>query len=434
MTDSRMFPQGFMWGSATSAHQIEGNNDQNDWWDWEIAGRTNDRSGQACDSYRRFREDLDLAKSLDQNAHRFSIEWSRVEPREGEFSGEAIAHYTEVIRQMKSRGLEPVVTLHHFTIPRWMAARGGWENRRSPEWFARFAKAIVRAIGYEVTFWITFNEQNVLIHKCYIEGSWPPGKPSVRRALRASRNIVKAHCAAYDMIHRTCDALGWNQPMVGLAQHMLAVEPRNTRSNSDRFSAWLRGFINNEWFVRLAHRPRRTFLACCFGFFRKRRSLDFFGVNYYFREIVRRASVTKGLYALIGDVCFENRNRGVTEHNQLNWEIFPEGLHRMILHAHRRYAVPVMVTENGICTLDECQRRNYIRRHVEQVLRAVQEGVKVLGFFYWSLLDNFEWSIGYMPKFGLIKVDMATGRRTVKDGALEYARICRDNALPGKGS
>ncbi|MBF0253960.1 MAG: glycoside hydrolase family 1 protein [Candidatus Omnitrophica bacterium] len=409
-----VFPKTFLWGSATSSHQIEGENRLNDWWAWESAGKTTDRSGIACDSYKRFEEDFDLVRELHQNAHRFSVEWSRIEPEEGRWDEDALAHYAGMVRALKKRGITPLVTLHHFTNPQWMARSGGWENPRSVFWFKRFSCKVAEVMGGEVSLWITINEPNVLVHKCYIEGDWPPGNRSLLRAVRAMRNLAKAHRAAYAEIHGIYRKAGWDRPMVGAAQHFLACDPLNAASLGDRMAARVRAGINNGAFFWLGG---------------ARRGLDFVGVNYYFREVVRASWSVKGLGFLIGKVCAAGLPEAAAVRNDLKWEIFPEGIARVIRAVWRRFGLPIVVTENGICTHDDELRNRFIREHLRAVGECIQGGVDVRGYLYWSLLDNFEWSIGYFPKFGLVAVDPKTQNRTPKPSALYYASICRAGGL-----
>jgi beta-glucosidase len=425
----REFPQGFLWGAATSSHQIEGDNRLNDWWEWEASGRTKDRSGDACGSYDRFAEDFDQASAMGHNAHRFSIEWSRVQPEEGRWDTDAIAHYQSVLQALRARGLEPVVTLHHFTLPAWFSRLGGWEHAKAPEYFEAYARTVVRALGPDIRFWITFNELNVMTYKGYLEGDWPPGKRSIKAAWRAASQLVRAAYRAYGVIHAEYTKQAWPPCRVGVAQHLMCAEGSNPNSGNDRRAAALRKFFNNDLFLRLL--AGRTddplvILAGCSG---KGRAMDFIGVNYYFREIVRAAPKGSWWEKAIGEVDRDHPDHRLGEKNDLGWAVYPEGLRQVVLEASRVYGLPLMVTENGICTHDEEQRARFIRNHLAALHSAMREGASVLGYLYWSLLDNFEWSIGYSPKFGLVAVDPQTLIRTPKRSAENYAQICRSNRL-----
>src|SRR3989338_5905556 len=201
MPSEFVFPEDFLWGAATSAHQVEGNNTHNDWWTWEQAGHVKESSGLACDHYRRFESDFDLAASRGHNAHRFSIEWSRVEPAQGRFNDEALTHYRDVVRALRKRHLEPVVTLHHYTNPQWVAGAGGWTNPKIVDWFARYTERVVNALGQDVRLWITINEPMVYVHMHYVEGVGPPGARNLKQALRVAEHLIRAHATSYHILH-----------------------------------------------------------------------------------------------------------------------------------------------------------------------------------------------------------------------------------------
>lgn len=430
MTDQNLFPQGFLWGAATSSHQIEGNNCLNDWWEWEASGKTADPSGIACDSYRRYEEDFRLASQMNHTAHRFSIEWSRVEPEEGKWSLQELEHYKKIIKDLKSRGIEPVVTLHHFTNPKWFSEDGGWQNPESVKRFLRYAMKVTRVIGCDVKYWVTINEHNVLTFKGCIEGDWPPGKKSLFAALTMTRHMAKAHAAVYRMIHRNYALFGWQPPMVGLAQHFMIAEPSRSTSVSDRWSAKFRQYFNNDFFLKLVTGPSHTFLRLILGTGFWKPSADFIGVNYYFREFIRSNLKSFDWRFLVGDMTRSNASEQNLESNSLDWEVYPEGIERVVRLLWKRYRIPLMITENGICTDDDDQRRRFLLNHLRHLLNCLNDQIPVLGYFYWSLLDNFEWSIGYKPKFGLIAVENDSLHRVLKPSAKVYAEICRTAQIP----
>ena len=219
-----VFPSGFLWGAATSSHQVEGHNTNNDWWAWEQAGRVKEFSGVACDQYRRFESDFDLAQQLGHNAHRFSVEWSRIEPREGEFDEAALAHYRAVVLALRQRGLEPVITLHHFTTPLWLAQKGGWTNPIVVERFSRFARRVVEALGNQVRYWLTINEPMVYMVMHYLDGVGPPGEQNLSMAWRVLEHLTRAHIGAYRAIHEVARAHN-RAAQVGVAQHLQPFLP-----------------------------------------------------------------------------------------------------------------------------------------------------------------------------------------------------------------
>ena len=418
------FPQGFFWGSATSAHQVEGHNTNNDWWVWEQQGRTIDPSGEACDQYRRFRDDFDLAKSLGHTAHRFSIEWSRVEPREDEWNGEAIAHYQEVVRALRERHLEPIVTLHHFTTPLWMAAQGGWTNPKIVERFMRYSRTMAEALGGQVRYWVTINEPMVYATMHYLDGVGPPGKQDLGLTFLVMEHLVRAHAASYHAIHQAVAAQG-RAATVAIAMHWQQFVPHRRWWPPDRLVGHATEQVYNFRFVdaimegRLrvpGRRPVRIPNA--------HETMDFLGVHYYGRAFMRQAPGRRGVWA--GARCGTDHHREVTERNFLGWDVYPRGLYE-ILHWATRYGRPIFVTENGICTQDDRQRERFILRHVQWVARAMQEGVPVMGYLYWSLLDNFEWAKGFAPRFGMIEVDYRTQERRARDSARRFAQLIQAN-------
>ncbi len=421
------FPQGFLWGAATSSHQIEGGNRFNDWWDWEDRGRATERSGRACGSWERYEEDFDLAKSFGHNAHRLSIEWSRVQPEEGRWDDEAVRHYQDVLKALKARGLEPVVTLHHFTLPLWFSKIGGWENPKAAEYFAAYTRVMVRALGPDIRFWITFNEMNVMTFKGYLEGAWPPGKRSILSGWLAARHLVQAAYRSYEVIHAEYRKQAWPACRVGVAQHLMCTQASDPWKAGDRRAAAFRKFFNNDFFLRLLIGRPHDWLVILAGCSGKGRAMDFIGVNYYFREVVRAAGQKTLWESLIGEVDRNHEAYRTGEKNDLGWAVYPEGMRQVVLEAHRAYGLPLLITENGICTHDEEQRARFIQDHLSALRAAMREGAEVMGYLYWSLLDNFEWSIGYSPKFGLIAVDRETLARTPKASARSYGDIIRAN-------
>jgi beta-glucosidase len=413
------FPDGFLWGAATSAHQVEGGCDRNDWWAWEEAGRVRQRSGAACDHYHRFREDFDLARSLHHNAHRLSLEWSRIEPEEGRYSEAEIGHYREVLRALVERGIEPVVTLLHFTLPRWLAERGGWEHPAIESLFERLVTRVVGEYRHLARRWITINEPVVAVYKGYLIGEWPPGVTSYPRALMAVRRMLRTHVRAYHAIHAV-------QPeaRVGIAQHMLELSICDPWSLRDRLSTQARDFLMNFLFLDALDTGALRVPGLFWERLPMRRTLDFIGINYYTRDFVRNGGFD--LPGLLGSACKLDHHQQVGKRSSLGWEVYPEGLGRF-LHRLKRFGLPVLITENGISTGDDEDRWTFLVLHLWQVARAISDGVPVAGYLHWSLLDNFEWADGYDARFGLVGVDYATQRRTVRESARRLGEIMATN-------
>ncbi len=417
------FPKGFFWGTATAAHQVEGGNQANDWWAWEqIPGhiKNGDTSELACDHYRRFATDFDLLKSLDQNAHRLSLEWSRIEPRPGEFSAEALHHYREVLEALRARNIEPVVTMHHFTNPTWVADRGAWENPETADRFAAFAERVVDAYADLARYWVTINEPTVVAYQGYIRGEWPPGKRyELRRVARVILTLLRAHWLAYERVKARHPDL-----QLGVAHHIRIFDPARGWMPQDRVVAALFDRIFNRTTLKSLEQGRAVFPVTWAGRGRgPRPSQDFIGLNYYTRDLVkfnRRYSSE-----LFGErVVIPGAPR-----SDLGWEIYPDGLYRTLVSL-RSQRLPILVTENGVADGRDAMRSEYLLSHLTAVRRAIDDGARVGGYFYWTSMDNFEWAEGYSAKFGLVACDPVTQQRTVRASARLYAEICRLNALP----
>jgi len=420
------FPKNFLWGAAISSHQVEGGNTLNDWWQWEKEQKVKTRSLEACQHYARFESDFDLAKQLSHNAHRFSIEWSRLEPAKRHWNQSEFAHYASVIKSLKDRNIEPVVTLHHFTNPIWFSEMGGWANPRSVDYFCEYTRRCVQAFGKDVTYWVTINEPMVYIYLSFIIGEWPPGDHSSRNALKVLKHLLLAHVRAYKIIHETSKGHATNPPKVGFAQHMLVSTPCRPQSWLDNLSAWLRNEMFNHLFLDALYRGFLFIPGVYCEPLETQRSFDFLGLNYYTRDFLHFSGF--GFPEIFGDVCSIKHHEAAGPRNKMGWEIYPKGLFDLLLQL-KRYEVPVMITENGICTENDRQRKEFIHRHLIEVARAIDKKVPVMGYLYWSLLDNFEWAYGYEPRFGLIDVNYSNQERQVRESARHYSEICRTNQI-----
>jgi len=402
------FPKNFLWGSATSAYQVEGNNVNCDWWEWEKKVNLKESSGLACRHYELYQQDFDLAKELNHKIHRLSIEWSRIQPEEGKFSKKEIDHYIDVILSLKERNLEPVVTLHHFTNPLWISRNGGWLNRKTVGFFLQYISTIVAALADKVKYWVTINEPLVYVYHSYIIGAWPPQEKSLWKAKVVQDNLFRVHVKAYRLIHSIYRQRVLPDCLVSIAKNIQAFQPcRNTLR--DRFAVSLRDRSFNFEFIE--------------GLLRNK-SLDFIGINYYTRNLVE---VEKWRFKnLLLDLCKNNHSQ--LKKNSMGWDIYPEGLYNLLIKLNR-YNLPLFVLENGICTNDDSLRWDFISEHLKNIHRAMGQGVNVLGYTYWSLLDNFEWDKGFGPRFGLIEIDYNTYKRTIRESARKFALVCKTGIL-----
>jgi beta-glucosidase len=411
----------FLWGVATSSHQIEGGNTNNDWWDWEqIPGKIRDgtRSGDACASWERWAEDLDLIRGLGLNAYRLSIEWSRIEPAAGRYDDTALQRYRAMLEGCRTRGITPIVTLHHFTNPRWFAASGGWEERANLAHFERYARHLGSALGDLVDLWITINEPEVFGFYAYDAGLFPPGMRDRSRALAVIANLLEAHGLASQALRDTdrVDADGDGKAtLIGAAKHWVLLEPKSWWSTLDNFATWAQHRIFNIAVARAL--TGGTIDLSIPGMARVRRTVDalagssdFLGVNYY----------TRWMVSPVGKIPLTARKG--THVNDLGWEIYPEGIERALAEC-ARFGLPLLITENGLADVEDLWRPDFIRKTLAIVDRVRGSGVDIRGYMHWSLLDNFEWMDGRMGRFGLYEVDFDAplGPRVQRESARVYA-------------
>ena len=438
---SYKFSDGFKWGSATSAHQVEGGN-HNDWTEWEqsesriknLESRGLDPkdfiSGKACDSYNRYEEDLDIAKSLSQNIHRFSIEWSRIEPEEGKFDFEAMKHYIGLVKAIRERGMEPMVTLWHFTNPTWFSKLGGFLNDKSSEYFTRYVKYVVDNLKNDVSLWITFNEgTTVYTGMAYLRGLWPPGYKSLISALRVRRNIIKSHTLSYREIKNTYSSAKSVPPNFGTTtpptSHKLILQHNMSQNNATLCNTTVShnvavGSVENIKYIVgakiLKWLGMENIINNQLNFYFWSKTIpyqDFLGVNYY------------RVYRFLGSFSVLSKQDMATE---MNWESYPEGIYH-VLKLVKKFKKPIYITENGIADKTDEKRIKFIKDHLYWIWKATQDGVDLRGYIYWSLLDNFEWAYGYVPRFGLAEMDYQTLERKIRPSAYEYAKICKENTL-----
>lgn len=416
------FPVGFLWGTATSSHQVEGGNTLNDWWAWEsepgriLAGH---RSDKACDWWGgRWKEDLDLAADSGQNAHRLSIEWSRVEPSHALWDESAIDFYRELIQGALDRGMMPLVTLHHFTSPIWVSERGGWLNPDIVNLFSRYVRKIVSALEDLVGIWVTINEPNVLLYEGYGEGKFPPGGGNLLNLPKAAKHMVLAHSAAYHAIHEI-------QPgsLVGLAHNYRGFWPASPRNPLDRWMARFRSRLFNDLFPRALKDGKIRFLSRRDRIPEAKGTQDYFGLNYYtVEQFAFNPFRPSALFHAGGLPPETDASPSGFIANE------PAGMWESLRWAHS-YDLPIYITENGIEDREDRIRPRYLLSHLRQVWRAVARNWQVQGYFHWTLVDNFEWDRGWTQRFGLWELDRKTQQRRKRPSADLYAEICRSNTI-----
>ena len=379
------FPDAFSWGTSTSAYQIEGGNTNTDWWRFERAEGTTavEVCGDACDSWHRYEEDLDILASLGLNAFRLSVEWTRVEPEQGNFSIEALEHYRAVLTACRERDIVPVVTLHHFTLPLWAADQGGLEHPDIAQWMAAYATQVGAALGDLIGIACTINEPNIVAIMGYLLGNFPPQVTSWERFVAVNETMRKCHVAVRDALRE-----GPGNFPIGLPLSMQEYEA--VPGFEDRLNSF-REEMEDKYLLSLG-------------------GDDYVGVQCYTKVILGPDGVV---------------NEPGAELTDMGYLFWPQSVEYTIRRAAELTNAPIIMTENGIGTADDAQRVRYLTEALKGVRTLLDDGVDLRGYFQWSLLDNFEWSLGYRPKFGIVAVDRTTFARTLKPSATWFADATR---------
>jgi beta-glucosidase len=411
---AKTFPDKFLWGCATAGHQVEGNNTNSDLWTMEHLPESmfKEPSGDACDHYHLYPQDISMLADLGFNTYRFSLEWSRIEPEEGYFSNAELEHYRRMLAACREHNLTTLLTYSHFSIPRWFANKGGWQHPAAADVYARFCEKATKHLGDLVGYASTFNEPDIPQLLSWFDLP-VPGKPGtsmtdvfraslakVRKQLNApefasfflgdDKKIRDGLLAAHHKGRAAMKSARSDMP-VGFNLAMLDDQPAPTDNHLDE----KRTDVYGPW-LEVA------------------KKCDYLGVQTYSRAIVGKKDLppAKG-----------------TELTQVGWEFYPECVEHVVRYASKETGVPIMVTENGIATSDDTRRVEYFQRALAGLKRAIDDGVDVRGYVAWSLLDNFEWMSGFEPKFGIVGVDLATQRRTIKPSATLLGNIARRNSL-----
>jgi len=438
------FPDGFLWGAATAAYQIEGSPladgaGPSIWHTYAHRPQTienGDTGDVACDHYRRYRDDIELMRRIGLEAYRFSSAWGRVLPSgKGAINAAGIEFYDRLVDALLEAGIRPALTLYHWDLPQRLEDSGGWANPDSPRWFAEYADVMADRFRDRVPLWITFNEPWVFVWLGYALGVHAPGRTDTGQALAAARHVLLAHGAAVERIRAHCP-----ESDVGITLSVQAYMPASDSAADADAAARSRAF-NNEWFmdpIAFGRWPKA--LGDEFGEFLPelsdadahviQRPIDFVGLNYYTRHVV--AHDAEGFFQ-----SRPLRPRG--RRTEMDWEVYPAGLYLVLKEFYDRYRLPLYVTENGAAFADppadgegvipDWERLTYLRDHFDAAHRALSEGVDLRGYFVWSLLDNFEWGFGYSKRFGIVGCDFETLERRMKQSALWYHDLIEQNGI-----
>ncbi|HEC96116.1 MAG TPA: glycoside hydrolase family 1 protein [Euryarchaeota archaeon] len=407
------FSNSFLFGTATSAHQIEGNNVNSDWYHFEEIGKLPFKSGLACNHWNKMEEDTNLMKELGYNAYRFSIEWARIFPSDDKVDQKAIGKYKMLENLLLENDIEPFVTLYHFTLPKWFSDLGGFEKEENLKYWRKYVEIIPEILENTKNI-MTINEPVVYVVTSYLLGDWPPFKRNVKAAFNVARGLLEAHAYAYDYLKDHGYSVGIVKNVPRFVPGSDKNRDKKARDKIDLLFNW--AFLNALFSGKLEFLGKKADVTPS--------NADFIGLNYYNIFKVWHSWNPLTLY-------FRYEDAGVSKRTQMGWSVYPQGIYESLKDLHNRYSKPLYVSENGIATLDDEWRKEYIVRHLQYVHKALKEGIDVRGYFYWSLMDNFEWDKGFRPRFGLIEINYETFERIPRGSAYLYGEIAKNKAITG---
>ena len=427
IVEKMSFPISFIWGTATAAHQVEGNC-TNNWSEFEKGSKTdgipnirnNQRSGIACDHWNRYSEDIQLIKELGVSHYRFSVEWSKIQPTQGIYDQDVLNHYSEMIDRLIENNITPVLTLHHFTHPLWFDKLGAFENKENINLFVSFCERVFNEYSNKVDYWCTINEPAVIATQGYFNGLFPPGKTDSQLSAVVLKNLLDAHVQAYHSLKKLENG---TKVKIGLVKNINQFDPWRRWHILD----WMISYFANHFFNGSTIDFLRTGVFkiripglawICYENPKAINSTDYFGLNYYSHNHLKLKLSLKEPFTLK-----YQKNDVMTD---MPYTIYGEGLYRAI-QSVSVLDIPILITENGIADAEDSRRELYIKRYLYAVSKAIKDGYNVIGYFYWSLMDNFEWAFGYDMKFGLFSVDFETQERSLRNGSKTYIHIVNNN-------
>ena len=410
---NKIFKDGFLWGASLAAHQVEGRNN-NQWSEWELANARslskaapnnygwlpnweqikdqatdpkNYISGRGVEHRKLYKQDFQMLKKLNLNSLRFSIEWSRIEPQEGKFSKAGLKFYKDYLQELKKQGITPVVTLWHWTTPKWFAEKGGFEKRANIKHFERFVSVVAKTLGQDFRYITILNEPLIYSSASYKDGKWPPQSESWIKTIRVALNLITAHKKAAKALLKVNPEF-----QIGIAHNCVNYYSGDNKFIS-RLAVSLAKYLNNYFFLD-----------------RIRKHLDFIGLNYYFANRIYGISILKP-------------NNPDQKRNDMGWDMQPAMIEGVVEDLWDRYKKPILITENGLADAKDKRRTWWIKETMTALAKSSKKGVSLIGYLHWSLLDNFEWAEGYWPKFGLLEVDRKTMKRTPRPSAVRWAQV-----------
>lgn len=406
-------PEGLLLGVATAATQIEGGDVNSNWNDWYKQGFIKDGTDPATgnDHWVKWQEDTDLMAKMGLQVYRFGIEWSRIQPEENRVDESAIDRYRKELLLLKEKNIRPLLTIHHFSNPMWFERKGGFAMRENLHYYLELVELTVRSFGGLCSDYITINEPNVYATNSFFFGQWPPGKQDLGTTIAVMENLAYCHIKAYTLIHRMRKAMGFDDTMVGCANHLRVFAPKNEKNLWHRFCARLSSFLFQDALTKAMTLGQFPLPLRNHGKLPRGEYTDFIGLNYYTRSTV----------SSIGDGVRENSPR-----NDLDWEIYPEGIVACARQLYKVLPRPIWVTENGTCDNSDRFRCRYLYEHLKALS---QSDLPFQRYYHWCFCDNFEWVEGNWAKFGLVSVHPETKERTVKRSGEFYSQIIKNRGV-----
>jgi len=365
----KLFPKNFLWGTAISSYQTEGNTANADWWQWEKQHPPpdNSRCGSACDFWNRYETYIEHAAALGSRAFRISLEWSRIQPTPTTWDEHALSQYNEIIQTIKSHNMEPVITVWHFSLPQWFAKKGGWTRSYNRGYWNAYCEKLRDTLAKDVRYWVTLNEPGAYAAMGYLTGYWPPGKHSIFKFISTLHGLIQAHRNAYAILKNKGNHVGISLNL----SHDELVHPANW---GERFVEMILGHYSDWGFLSYV-----------------KNRIDFLGINYYFHN-------------QISWIPGKQRKRHLDK-SDLRWDVCPRGMYQVMVKAYAQCKKPIFITENGVADNHDTIRQSFIRDHIAWLHEAYKEGIPVIGYLHWSLMDNVEWQRGKQPRFGLMEMD-----------------------------